>query len=64
METYRYKTWSGAVVTVQATTVRFEPGYVVFEDHDGRIVLAEDAANVSRLSNDRAVGEATRRLEP
>lgn len=61
-KTYRYKTWSGAIATVEAYSVAFHPGYVVFSDIDGRIVLAEDAANCSRLSNDDAEGVATRRL--
>lgn len=64
MATYRYKTWSGGVAVVDAYSVAFEPGYVVFSDIEGRIVHAEAATNCLQLTNDAAVGTSTRRLLP
>lgn len=64
MNTYRYKTWSGSHATVQAASVEFGSAYVVFRDVDGRVVLAEQVANVAQLTNDAAEGDATRRPRP
>ncbi len=63
MSVYRYRTWGGETATVDAASVEFTSEHVVWRDASGRVVLAESNNNVSRLSNDAAIGEATRRLE-
>lgn len=59
--TFRYSSWSGSKVAITAHWVEFVPGFVVFRDHVGRIVHAEDHANVHRLSENGADGEVTGR---
>lgn len=58
MTTYRYRTWGGRTVVVEANSVAFQPGHVVFSDVDGRILHAEQNNNVNQLTNDRAEGTA------
>lgn len=64
MNTYRYSTPMGSAATVRAASIEFGPAHVVFRDLDGRVVLAEQVANVSKLTNDAAEGDATRRPRP
>lgn len=49
MRKFVYKKWSSREATVQADRVTFEPGHVVFWLEDGRLILAEDNANVHEL---------------
>jgi len=56
--TYRFRTWGGRTVVVDANSVAFHPGHVVFSDVNGRIVHSEQNNNVNQLTNDRADGTA------
>lgn len=55
--TYTYRTWGGSNATVTAYWIEFAPGYVVFRDHQGRVVLAERDTNVHGLRETGADGE-------
>jgi hypothetical protein len=64
---FTYRTWAGRDAEVYAATASFEPAHVVFRTAGGSIVLAEDNANVSRLTEhapDTAGYPATRRHTP
>lgn len=50
MRTFTYRSWGGAIRTVKADRITFEPGHVAFWAEDGRLVLAEDNANVHALT--------------
>lgn len=47
---FTYRTWAGRDAEVYAAEVTFEQAHVVFRTAGGAIVLAEDNANVSRLT--------------
>lgn len=61
MATYRYYSPGSLLQTVRAASVEFQPTHVVFRDLDGRVLLAEEATCVRRLTNVDAEGAADRR---